>query len=84
MLGRTLNQFFVVVNDMAPIKEIRIKQRTELWINNEIINSIKERDQAFREFKKRRTGEKFSVLKTYGIKLKVLSLTQKRIILNKN
>ena len=46
--------FMSGVNNVSPIKEVRIKQRTEPWINAEILQSIYDRDMAFKAFK----GEK--------------------------
>ena len=39
------------IDNIAPVKEVRIKQRTEPWINNEILQSIKDRDKAFQLYK---------------------------------
>lgn len=37
---------------MAPIKEIRVKQRTEPWISADILECIQIRDNLFQKFKK--------------------------------
>ncbi len=34
-----------VMDEVAPVKEIRIKNRTDPWINNEILHQIEYRDQ---------------------------------------
>ena len=57
-----------VVNNISPIKEVRIKQRTEPWVNSEILQSIKERDKAFKAFKSDKSDQKFSTLKSYKSK----------------
>ena len=36
----------------APLKQVRIKQRTERWMNNEIIVIIRERNIAYKNMKK--------------------------------
>ena len=41
------------IDNIAPVREVRINQRTEPWINNEILQSIKDRDKAFQLYKKR-------------------------------
>lgn len=41
-----------VLDLVAPIKEIRIKQRTEAWINSDILEGLKERDELLAEYKK--------------------------------
>ena len=51
--------FLSIVNNMSPIKEVRMKQRTELWVTNDFLKSIKERDKAFCDFKKHNTEETF-------------------------
>ena len=38
--------FINVLDEIAPIKQIRIKTRTEPWMNGEILNLINERDKA--------------------------------------
>ena len=39
--------FLSVLDNIAPVKEVRIKQRTEPWITSDILNSINERDKLF-------------------------------------
>ena len=70
--------FLSIVNNMSPIKEVRMKQRTELWIPNGIKKSIKERDKAFRDFKKHKTEETFSIFKELQNKTQNLILNAKR------
>ena len=63
---------------MSPIKEVQMKQRTELWVTNDILKSIKERDKAFRDFKKHKTEETFSIFKELWNKTQNLILNDKR------
>ena len=44
--------FVTVIDNIAPIKEVRIKNRTEPWIDSEILHSINERDKAYQTFKR--------------------------------
>ena len=37
---------------IAPVKKVRLKQRSEPWITHEILALIKERDTIFLEFKR--------------------------------
>ena len=48
-----------VVDSIAPIKKIRLKQCTEPWMCNEILEGIRERDKSLYNFKKQRTAENF-------------------------
>ena len=38
--------------DVAPIKEIRIKNNTQEWFDNEVAEAIKTREKYFKKFKK--------------------------------
>lgn len=50
--------FTTLLNVVAPIKTIRIKQRTEPYITSEILSEIKYRDQLLKDFKNdRQNGE---------------------------
>ncbi len=40
-----------VLDLVAPIKQVRIKQRTDPWITDEILNHIRERDQCLFKFR---------------------------------
>ena len=58
--------FLNVLDDIAPIKEIRLKQQTEQWMSSEILQMIKERDkhlQHFRKFGKSYDFKAFSCLR---------------------
>ena len=43
-----------ILDEVAPLKQVRIKQNTEIWMNNEILNAIRNRDKLL--FKYRKTG----------------------------
>ena len=45
------SRFQTIVDSIAPLKEIRIKQSTAPWITAEIIHTRSERDKALRKFK---------------------------------
>ena len=57
-----------IVDNIAHVKEVRIKQRTEPWINNEILQYIKDRDKAFQLYKKYKSDENYSNFKDLGNK----------------
>ena len=46
------NVFTDILNTVAPVKEIRLKTRTEPWMNSEILELIHERDILLQNFKK--------------------------------
>ena len=37
---------------MAPVKEVRLKQRTEPWMISEVLQSIRHRDETLNDFRK--------------------------------
>ena len=41
-----------VIDKVAPVKKVRLKQRSEPWITHEILKLIKERDKLLLEFKR--------------------------------
>ena len=47
--------FTGVLDSVAPLKEIRIKQNSEPWMTQEILENIRERDSWLRKFKKDKT-----------------------------
>jgi len=44
--------FTCALDSIAPIKNIRVNQRSEPWFNDEILKGIKERDKALHDYKK--------------------------------
>ena len=40
------------LDSFAPLKSVRIKQRTEEWVDSEVLTCIKDRDKAFNYFKR--------------------------------
>ena len=47
-----LNKISDTMDSVAPIKEIRIKNNTQEWFDNAIIEAIKIREKYFKKFKK--------------------------------
>ena len=45
-----LNKISDTIDNVAPIKEIRIKNNTEEWFDNEIAEAIKTREKYFKKF----------------------------------
>ena len=46
-----------IIDKVAPLKEIRIKQRTEPWMTSDILDKIKERDRILAEYKRNKNNE---------------------------
>ena len=67
-----------VVNNISPIKEVRIKQRTEPWINAEILQSINNRDSALKVFKGDKSEQNFSTFKDLRNKTQTLIYNAKK------
>ena len=74
--------FMSVVDSIAPIKEIRLKQCTEPWMCNEILEGIRERDKSLYNFKKQRTAENFKTFCLLRNKLQQLIKSAKRTYFN--
>ena len=47
-----INKLMSIINQIAPFKEVRVKNRTEEWFDGEVAESIKARDKLFNKFKK--------------------------------
>ena len=47
-----LNKISDTIDNVAPIKEIRIKNNTQEWFDNEVAEAIKTREKYFKKFKK--------------------------------
>ena len=54
-----------VLNSIAPVKEVRLKQRTEPWMSSEILNFIKLRDSFMYKFRKHGSHEDHSLYLKY-------------------
>ncbi|KAJ8018258.1 LINE-1 reverse transcriptase-like [Holothuria leucospilota] len=52
--------FTGLIDNIAPIKEIRLKKRTEPWMTSEILDSIRLRDQLLHRFKRDRNQDLYS------------------------
>ena len=70
--------FAGVIDKVAPVKKIRLKQRSEPWITHEILELIKERDKVLLEFK--RSNQKSS----YEQFCKIRNLIQNEVKKAKN
>ena len=53
------NLFIKVLNSVAPIKQVRLKQRSEPWMDGHILDLINQRDQALHNFRKSKIADDF-------------------------
>ena len=53
--------FISTLDKLAPLKSVRVKQRTEPWITQEILQSIHDRDKSFYTFRKSRKSRDYTV-----------------------
>ena len=51
--------FMSVIDSVAPVKQVRLKQCTEHWFNSEIVELISKRDIAYRKFITDRTSDSY-------------------------
>ena len=51
------------INRVAPVKQLRIKQRTEPWVTSDILTLISQRDRAFKQYKQCKSSEHFTAFK---------------------
>ena len=52
--------FCTIIDNLAPVKEVRLKSRTEPWVCNEILDAIKERDNLLCRFRKHQEPSLFT------------------------
>jgi len=49
--------FLSILDQNAPMKRVRIKQRTDDWIDSDVLQCIKDRDAAFYTYKRYKTED---------------------------
>ena len=82
-----LNKLMKVVNEIAPIKEIWIKNNTQEWFDREISELIHARKKLFLKFKESKLHIDEKITKKLNIKLKILlgkKESSVKLILDKN
>lgn len=55
--------FLEVVDKVAPFKVVRVKQRTESWINDDILKAIRMRNKKYDTFKRNRVDQNWTEYK---------------------
>ena len=65
------------IDNIAPMKEVRIRQRAQPWVTTEIVQCINDRDKAFRVYKKNSSDDTFSIFKELRNKTQTMIYTAK-------
>ena len=64
--------FSSVLDNIVPFKQIRLKQRSEPWMDSDILETIQERDKAFHKYKQNKSEGFFNTFKTLRNKVQYL------------
>jgi len=59
------------INSLAPIKQARIKQRTEPWIDSDILALIIQRETAFKQYKQSKIEEHLNIFRSLRNKTQI-------------
>ena len=54
-----------ILNSIAPVKEVRLKQRTEPWVDSELLDLMRSRDRFLYQFKKPGNSEDYRLFCSY-------------------
>ena len=54
-----------ILNSIAPVKEVRLKQRTEPWVGSELLDLMRSRDRFLYQFKKHGNSEDYRLFCCY-------------------
>ena len=57
--------FMSILNSIAPVKEVRLKQRTEPWVDSELLDLMRSRDRFLYQFKKHGNSEDYRLFCSY-------------------
>jgi len=66
------------MDSIAPVMSVRIKQRTEEWVDSEVLQSIKDRDKAFYNYKRNKTKENLNFFRTMRNKANQIIMSAKK------
>ena len=56
--------FLQILDRVAPVKKVRLKQRTEQWFTGDILRSISVRDKAWKQYREQKTSDNFNWIQT--------------------
>ena len=69
-----------VIDKVAPLKERRVKQNSQEWLDGEIADEIKNRDKLFRKFKKSKLQVDKVIYNAARYKLQKMIINKKKSI----
>ena len=73
-----------VIDKLAPIKEVRIKNNTQEWFDDEVHSAIQNRDKRFSVFKRTRLcGDKLAFKRTQNYVQSLIKKKKKQFMKNK-
>ena len=55
--------FLKTIDTISPMKDVRLKQRSQPWFDGDILNSIRERDLALKNYQKTQKDQDFKHFK---------------------
>ena len=55
--------FLQILDRVAPVKSVRLKQRTEQWFTGDILRSISVRDKAWKQYREQNNSDNFTEYK---------------------
>ena len=73
-----------MINEKAPLKEIRVKNNSQDWFDAEINEEIERRDKSFDKFKKSRLHRDNESYKKASYKVQHMIKTKRKILLSEN
>ena len=73
-----------LIDKLAPIKEMRVKQNSQEWFDGEIANEIKNCDKLFKKFKKSKLHIAKDVYNAARYKVRKMIFNKKRSFFENN
>ena len=73
-----------LIDKLAPIKEMRVKQNSQEWFDGEIANEIKNCDKLFKEFKKSKLHIAKDIYNAARYKVRKMIFNKKRSFFENN
>ena len=74
------NVLLSAINSIAPVKQARIKQQTEPWIDSDILALINQKYTAFKQYKQSKTEEHLNIFRSLRNKTQITISKAKQIV----